>query len=232
MLAPDAYDRIADQSAWNGLLPPRPPADLPRDPRTGGEEQALRRGDARRMVRVAGPGRTGRRRRVPDRTGQHHAVGRQHHGLRGDRARQGGAAAADRRRHRASSTTASSPKAATAAKSSPRPNRRCSRIAEAGARGRTDFVAGAPGADRKPSTSCRSATRAGGSDHRPADRLHRIRRDDRRPAADRPDHPRRAPGDGQDHARAEHGRVRRAQDARRPSRSSRWKCRPRSSRCA
>src|SRR3546814_21105881 len=38
--------------------------------------------------------------------------------------------------------------------------------------------------------------------HRHADRVHRIRRDDRRPAADRPADPGRAPGDGQDDPRA------------------------------
>ena len=49
--------------------------------------------------------------------------------------------------------------------------------------------------------------------HRHAHGLHRVRRDDRRPAAHRPDHPGRAPVDGQDDARAEHGRIRRDQDA-------------------
>jgi hypothetical protein len=44
--------------------------------------------------------------------------------------------------------------------------------------------------------------------HRPADRLHRVRRDDRRPAAVGPADPRRPSVDGQDHPRAEHGRVR------------------------
>ena len=84
-------------------------------------------------------------------------------------------------------------------------------IAEAGARGRSDFVPrqqGDGGSLRRAADALRERWRH----HRPADRLHRIRRDDRRPAADRPDHRRGAPGDGQDDAGAEHGRVRRDQD--------------------
>ena len=100
MLAPDAYDRIADQLVESDFyrrdhqLIFRAIRELaeksrPYDAVTLGEwfeSQGL-------AEQVAGGA-------LPGRTGQHHAVGREHRRLRGNRARQGRAAAADRSRHR------------------------------------------------------------------------------------------------------------------------------------
>ncbi len=133
MLDPGAFDRIADQLNDDDFYR-RDHQLIYRAIRELAEKQpAVRRGDPGRMVRVAGPGRAGRRWRLPGRTGQHHAIGRQHQGLCRDRPRQGGAAAADRRRHRASSTTASSPKAATARELLAKAEQEVFAIAEAGA---------------------------------------------------------------------------------------------------
>ncbi len=51
-----------------------------------------------------------------------------------------------------------------------------------------------------------------GARHRRSDRLHRSRRDDVGPAALRPGHHRRAPVDGEDEPRAQHGAARRHED--------------------
>ena len=197
------------QAQRRRFLPSRPPADLSRDQRAGGKEPPLRCGDPGRVVRIAGPDRTGRRRRLPGRTGQHHAFGRQYRRLRRDRARQGGDAAADRGRHRDHQRRL--------------PARRPRQRRTAG-QGRAGSLRHRRGRRARAHRFHRGQHRAEGcvrgaaeplrerrQHHRPADRLPRVRRDDRRPAADRPADPGRAPGDGQDHAGAEHRRVRRDQ---------------------
>ena len=192
------------------LLPSRPPADLPRDPRTGREEPALRCRHPGRMVRVSGSGGTGRRRRLSGRAGQHHALGRQHHRLRRDRPRQGDPAPADRSRHRHRQRRLRA--------RGPRQRRDPRQGRKGRVRDLRSALAGPHRLRRHQQGDGRSLRRAADPlperqrHHWPADRLHRIRRDDRRPAADRSGDPGRAPGDGQDHVRAEHRRARRDQD--------------------
>ena len=79
MLAPDAYDRIADQLTEDDFYR-RDHQLIYRAIRELAEKNkpfdAVTLGE---WFESHGPDRTGRRRRLPDRTGQHHAVGRQHH---------------------------------------------------------------------------------------------------------------------------------------------------------
>ncbi len=83
MLAPDAYDRIADQLVDSDFYRRDHQLIFPCNPRTRGEKPPLRCGHAGRVVRVAGSRRTGCRRRLYGRARQHHAFGCQHRRLCG-----------------------------------------------------------------------------------------------------------------------------------------------------
>ena len=192
------------------FLPPRPPPDLSarsascRTRACPTTRSRSANGSRRKTCR------TGRRRELRDRARQLHAERGQHHRLRRDRAREVGAAAADRRRHRdrrrrVPARGSLQPGAARSRRAEGVPHRRSRRARTQGLR--VD-ARGGQGSVPDPAPALREP----GLGHRPADRLHRPRRDDRRPAALRPDHRRGAPVDGQDRARGQHGRIRGAQD--------------------
>ena len=206
LLDNSSWDSIADRLQRRGLLPPRPPAHLRRDRRALGAQRAERCGDAGRVpVRQRSRGGDGRP-RLPGRPGARHADGGERPGLRRHRPRALGAAPVDPRqrrdrRHRLRQRRAHGHRAGRRGGAPGLRDRR------AGAAHRLRLRAAARRArcDDRPA---RSAAPDAGSVDRRQYGLQRPRPHDRRPAARRPRDHRGPPLDGQDHARAQHRRVR------------------------
>ena len=181
-----AWDTIADRLRRRRFLPPRPPADLRGHRRARGAQRALRRGHARPSTssarasprRPAGSPTSPLARDTPTR--------RQHPRLRRDRARALAAAAADPRRRRDRRQRLRHRRPRRAASSSTRPSGACSRSPRAAAARGSGFVAAARRCSARRSTGSTCCTSRRAQLTRRQHRLHRARRDDRRPAAGRP----------------------------------------------
>ena len=192
------------------FLPQGPSSDLPRDRRPRGQEHALRRSHPRRLVPYPESRRDGRRRELRDRTRELDAERGQHHRLCGHRSREVRLAPAHRRGYRDCRRCVPAGRTLLSGNARGRrtegvPYRRSRRTRTQGLR--RDARRGQGGV---PDPA--SALRESRFGDRPADRIHRSRRDDRRSAALGPDHHRGEAIDGQDRARGEHRRVCGAQD--------------------
>ena len=202
------------------FLPRRPPAHLPPHRQADRAGQAGRRGDGRRVARVERGQGQDRRARLPRRAGAEHALGaniRRYAEIVRERAimrqlvavgdeiadtafnphGQGRRPAA--RRGRVARSSRSPRRARAAARASSRSSRCSRRWSSASTRSTTATT-------RPTSPACRPASRD-------------LDQHDLRPAAGRPGHRRRPPEHGQDRARAQHRRARRARAA-----GCRWRC--------